>query len=129
MTGGISASRHALQTNLTRADGYYILGRFRWLTGANAGRAATVRDHQLLNGALWFSAGWPETVAVGDTFEIWPGCDKTVTKLNPLTGNVEMIGACKVKFDNVARYRGMPFVPAPETMTCTIPAAGRSGWP
>ena len=46
----------------------------------------------------------PNVPAVGDTFSVFPGCDKTKT-------------TCAGKFSNIARFRGFPFVPVPETIT------------
>jgi hypothetical protein len=38
----------------------------------------------------------------GDTFTAWPGCDR-------------MLATCEIKFNNRLRYRGQPWIPAPET--------------
>ena len=40
--------------------------------------------------------------ALGDTFVAFAGCDKTM-------------GTCKGKFNNLGRFAGYPFIPAPET--------------
>lgn len=105
VTGAVNANRTAFQTTVTAfADGYFTLGRFRWLTGANAGRAQTVRANFGPAGGLQFPVGWPDAVVAGDTFELFAGCDKRLT-------------TCSTKFANTARFRGMPFVPAPETTT------------
>lgn len=105
VTGGVNANRTAFQSTVTAfADGYFTLGRFRWLTGANAGRSQTVRSSFSPAGGLQFPVGWPGPVLAGDTFEMWAGCDKRMA-------------TCSAKFANVARFRGFPFVPAPETTT------------
>lgn len=104
VTGGINPSRTTIWTALAQADDYFTLGRFRWLTGANAGRSGGVRLHRNLNGAMWFSKGWPDTVTSGDTFEVWPGCNK-------------LRSTCVSKYNNLGSFRGFPFVPAPETTT------------
>jgi uncharacterized phage protein (TIGR02218 family) len=104
VTGGITASPPSCFTTLTAVDAYYTHGRIRWLTGANAGRSQTVRGSAQSSGFLVFSSGWPDPVAIGDTFEIWAGCSKT-------------LAICSSRFNNVGRFRGMPFVPAPETTT------------
>lgn len=102
VTGGVTAARNGFNTGLGQASGHFLHGRFRWLTGANAGRSAQVREHTQANGSLWFAVGWPEAVVAGDTFEIWPGCDKRLT-------------TCGTKFANAHRHRGFPSVPAAET--------------
>lgn len=104
VSGAIAPGRNWFQSTLTQADAWFTGGRLRWLTGANAGRQASVRDHALSGGALLFASGWPESIVVGDTFEIWPGCNKTRA-------------VCISKFGNLARFRGMPSVPSPETTT------------
>jgi uncharacterized phage protein (TIGR02218 family) len=104
VVGSIAANGSSFTTGLSQAAGYFDLGRFRWLTGANAGRTQSVRNHWMPNGVLKFSQGWPETVAVSDTFEVFAGCSKTQA-------------TCSTKFNNVARFRGFPYVPAPETTT------------
>lgn len=117
VTGGITTRPPTCYTTLTQPDTWFTGGRFRWLTGANAGRQATIRGSAQSSGFLVFAGPWPEPVVIGDTFEVWPGCDKTLGKVNPATGLFEQTGHCKVKFNNVARFRGQPFVPAPETTT------------
>jgi uncharacterized phage protein (TIGR02218 family) len=104
VTGGINPNRTTIWTALAQADDHFTLGRLRWLTGANTGRAGMIRLHKNLNGAVWFVTGWPDTVTIGDTFEAWPGCDKRQT-------------TCSTKFSNVVHFRGAPFVPSPETTT------------
>jgi hypothetical protein len=43
-------------------------------------------------------------VASGATFTVRAGCDKTQ-------------GTCTTKFSNLARFRGMPYIPVAETVT------------
>ena len=46
----------------------------------------------------------PAAVANGDTFQVWPGCDKVQA-------------TCSGKFANLARFRGQPYIPMAETAT------------
>jgi uncharacterized phage protein (TIGR02218 family) len=103
VTGSVNAARTQFATGLVQAAGYFSLGRFRWTTGANAGRSQYVRNHAA-GGVLTFPAPWPNAVAVGDTFAILAGCDKRQT-------------TCASKFSNIIHFRGAPFVPAAETTT------------
>jgi len=47
---------------------------------------------------------WPFAVNVGDAFIVQLGCDGTKAM-------------CQGRFDNLGRYRGMPFIPIAETVT------------
>lgn len=81
----------------------YRLGRFKFLTGANAGREQMVKNSDV-TGGMTFSQPWPYSVAAGDSFEVFLGCDKTLS-------------TCTTKFSNAAHFRGQPFIPLPETTT------------
>lgn len=52
-----------------------------------------------------------EPIAPGDTFLIAAGCDK-------------QFSTCKAKFDNLANFRGFPYVPGNDFM---LSAASRQG--
>lgn len=101
VTGGVSTGNQYFTTGLGQAAGHFTLGRFRWTSGANAGRSQSVRVHDT-GAVLRFARPWPEAVHVGDAFEVWPGCDKRQA-------------TCSSKFSNIVHFRGMPFVPAAET--------------
>jgi uncharacterized phage protein (TIGR02218 family) len=59
-------------------------------------------------GAIQLTGPLPWTPSVGDTFTLYPGCDKTM----PASGNT---ASCQAVFNNAANFGGMPFIPAPET--------------
>jgi uncharacterized phage protein (TIGR02218 family) len=102
VTGSIAVARNQFAASaLTQAAGYYRYGRLRFTSGPNAGRSLTVRDHAA-GGLLTFAQPWPDAVAIGNAFEVWPGCDKRRE-------------TCIGKFNNLPRFRGAPFVPAAET--------------
>ncbi len=85
---------------------YLELGIVRFTAGANTGIGRTVQA-QPSGGtvlALQFARPLPFTVSVGDTFTASAGCDKTAA-------------TCAAKFNNLQRFRGMPYVPLPETVT------------
>lgn len=79
----------------------WTLGELVFLTGANTGVRRTVSAHD--QGTLTVIEPWPFPVAIGDRFNIWPGCDRTR-------------GTCISKFNNLGRFRGMPFIPIAETV-------------
>lgn len=87
---------------LSQAAGYFSLGAVRFTSGANAGVMRTVRVHAA-GGWLTFMQPLPLPTSIGDTFDVYPGCDQTLP-------------TCTAKFSNSARFRGQPFVPVAETV-------------
>lgn len=96
-----SASRTVFATGLAQAAGYFSLGWAVGVTGANAGIGRTIKLFS--GGSITTIQPWPAGIAAGDTFTVYPGCDKTQA-------------TCNTKFSNLARFRGHPYVPAPETV-------------
>lgn len=85
-----------------RPDTYFDRGVVRFTSGANAGLQRTVRSWS--GGVFSFALPWPQPVAIGDTFRASPGCDGTMA-------------TCGGRYANLARFRGQPFIPAPESAT------------
>lgn len=81
---------------------WFKLGFAIGLTGANAGISRTIKTST--DSSITTVQPWPAPVAVGDTFTGYTGCDKTQA-------------TCAAKFSNLARFRGHPYVPAPESIT------------
>lgn len=103
-SGAISVS--GFPTSLTQADGYFSsggMGTMLFTTGANAGIRRTVKTYLNAAGAVTFVAPFPSAPAVGDAFQIWPGCDLSQ-------------GRCSGFFNNLTNFRGQPYIPIPETM-------------
>jgi len=80
--------------------GYFDAGYIMFTSGALASTRRTIKSFstpviQLLNPL-------PTAPAVGDTFAIYPGCDKSQ-------------GTCQNKFNNLVNFRAMPYIPVPET--------------
>lgn len=90
-----------LLSNLGQSAGYFDLGVLTFTSGANAGHSRTVKAYAA--GAFQFANPLGEVPSVGDTFTVRPGCDRRKT-------------TCSSKFGNVVRFRGFPYVPAPETV-------------
>ncbi len=87
------------------ADSWFALGALSWTGGANAGRKAEVLTHEL--GATDVTITLLEApvlaIAVGDSFDITAGCDKTFE-------------TCKTKFANAVNFRGFPHIPGQDTV-------------
>ena len=69
-------------------------------SGRNAGVTRTIRTNE--GGAITVVMPFYYPPAAGDSFEVLPACDKSMH-------------CCKVRFGNLARFRGYPFIPVPET--------------
>jgi hypothetical protein len=77
----------------------YDQGTMTCLGGANAGASRTIV--QVVGGVCYQLKPWLSPVAVGDSFQLLPGCDHTVP-------------TCNAVFQNLARYGGFPYIPPPE---------------
>jgi uncharacterized phage protein (TIGR02218 family) len=81
------------------ADGWFSLGRLLWSSGANAGLAIEIKEHRLAGQArltLW--QAMPEPIAIGDSFAVTAGCDKS-------------FATCRARFANTDNFRGFPQIP------------------
>lgn len=78
------------------AGDWFTHGRLDWLSGANAGTSGHVKAHGQASLSLWLPAGQP--VSIGDTFEIFAGCDKA-------------FATCRAKFANAINFRGFHLMP------------------
>lgn len=103
-TGTILAGSTNLRpvTTLTGTPpAWATLGTIEFTSGQNTGQKRTVKANE--GGVFELVSKLPFTPAIGDSFTAFPGCDKTM-------------GTCTVKFANVARYRGQPYIPRPDTV-------------
>ncbi len=87
-------------------DGWFTGGKVTWLTGANAGAVMEIKFH-VNNGAevsfeLWETM--PFDIALGDTFSVTAGCDKS-------------LATCRDRFNNVPNFRGFPYIPGNDAVT------------
>jgi uncharacterized phage protein (TIGR02218 family) len=103
-----TAEAGSLPSNIkvTRAEdtGYFARGVIACTSGANAGQRRTVKHYikgtpGQIRVANPFLSAW----AVGDGFTLYPGCNKSKA-------------TCADKFNNLANFRGTPYVPVPETV-------------
>ena len=101
-TSATSAGRTTFSHGLGQPAGWFDLGVITMSSGANAGQSRTVKQHT--SGQLVVLQPWGFPVASGDSFSISAGCDKRQA-------------TCTTKFNNLAHYRGMPFIPQADTVT------------
>ena len=85
---------------IAKPQGYFTQGVVEFTAGLNVGIKRTIRLHE--NGSLLLTLPLTQMPAVGETIKVYPGCDKTMD-------------TCSIRFENLQRFRGEPFVPVPET--------------
>lgn len=84
----------------SQADGYFTMGQVAMTSGQNSGLVGTCKIH--VGGQIQLQVPFPLPLTIGDTFTIYPGCDK-------------LQSTCSTKFSNLANFEGLPYVPVPET--------------
>lgn len=98
-TVAADSGKRVIHSDLTQANGFFDLGKVELTSGANIGSVRTVRDYGV--GAVMLAYPLPVVPAAGDTFTIWPGCDKRRV-------------TCQA-YNNEPRYRGFPYMPKKES--------------
>lgn len=103
VSGSVSAGSNSqyLNTSLTNVDSYFNQGKLVWTSGQNNGLSFSVRLYFNASGQVILYRVLPFPPQVGDTFTIYPGCDKSAS-------------TCLNKFNNIANFRGEPDTPPPE---------------
>ena len=101
-TGSVSGSPSltSFMSVLAPPAGYFDVGSLIFTSGPNAGIRRTVKSWDGVT--LRLLNPLPALPVVGNNFTIYPGCNKTQA-------------TCASKFNNVVNFKGMPYVPVPET--------------
>ena len=103
-TASAGGTATTFTTSLTaQATGYFDLGYIVFTSGANTGLQRTVKTH-VTGGTFTLTTALVAAPAAGDAFTAYPGCTHTQA-------------ICLSKFNNLANFRGFPYVPPPETAT------------
>ncbi len=92
-----------LHCSLGQATDYFSQGKMKFTSGVNNNLWRTVQ--QYTNGSpslININVPLYTAPSNGDTFIIYPGCDKTMS-------------TCTNKFNNLANFRGFPFIPENST--------------
>lgn len=85
-----------------KAAGYFDHGVVRFTSGALNGVGVAVPASGWQNPVLFFALPLPTAPTAGDTFTVYPGCDRSYV-------------SCSDKFANLGAYRGFPHIPKPES--------------
>jgi uncharacterized phage protein (TIGR02218 family) len=98
--GTVGSGSTASAINWSGASANFVQGSITFTSGVNAGVTATVGS---VAAGSSMSLLYPlESVpAAGDGFTVYYGCDHTP-------------GTCRSKFNNLANFRGFPYVPPPQ---------------
>jgi len=102
-TVAVGSTVSTVLATLGQAGGWFSLGRIVFTSGINNGNSRSVKLHTAgAPASLALIAPLPAAPAPGDTFTVYPGCDKQQA-------------TCGGKFGNVLNFGGQPYVPQPET--------------
>lgn len=96
------------------ADQWFSRGLLTFVSGANNGFHVEIRSHRLYNGAAIVEV-WQEParlVEEGDQVNLKAGCDK-------------QLATCRMKFSNVANFRGFPHMPGNDFITSYARRGGK----
>ena len=98
-TVGASSTTSIVTATMSQATGYFTYGKITMTSGANAGISRGVKSYTKGSpGNFQLLVPFPNAPAPGDTFNAYPGCDKT-------------FATCFSKFQNLDNFRGFPFIP------------------
>lgn len=105
---GVTDRANFTSSGLTAADEFYNFGLVTWTSGNNIGYAMEVKVYSLAGspqiGTIEFVEKMPYDIQIGDTFDIYAGCDKKTS-------------TCINTFDNIINFRGEPFIPGVDEAT------------
>lgn len=118
VTGSVTtavSNQQFKDTARTEAAGLFTSGLLTFTSGDNNGLSIEVKEYALGvgGGQLVLSLPMPYAIAVGNTYSLIKGCDKTTQ-------------ICQSRFSNVANFRGEPSVPGLDRMLET--ASTKSSW-
>lgn len=95
-------------TGTTNTSGWFALGVIEFTSGACIGQRRAVRGYSNTGGTFTLDRPLSAAPSNGDTFNVYPGCPKT------LGACVNNTAAAGPQFNNATHFRGFPFVPRNE---------------
>jgi uncharacterized phage protein (TIGR02218 family) len=112
VTGTVSGTPSVLtfNTNLTQVNKYFDLGVLTFTSGVNNGLSFVVKTYVNASGNITCVRPMPSAPAAGNTFSIVPACLKSQAACSNASS------AAGPAFNNLAHFRGYPYVPVPETL-------------
>jgi len=103
VTGSVTGAptRTGFTASMAQAAGWFDLGALQFTSGVLNGTRRSVKRWN--GGDITLLNPLPIAPTIGDTFTVWPGCDR-------------LKATCEsAKFNNVINFKGYPFIPVPET--------------
>jgi uncharacterized phage protein (TIGR02218 family) len=98
-TAGSACTVSVITSASAKVDDYFALGKIVFTSGQNNGLSRTIKD--FTTGSFTVIQPLPYAPAPGDTFNAYPGCDKSEA-------------TCLLKYNNLPNFKGFPYVPIPE---------------
>jgi uncharacterized phage protein (TIGR02218 family) len=96
ITALVDAKRIFTDSTRIEAENYFANGYLSFSSGPNAGVSREVQ--QFADGMITCELPFPFSAEVGDTYDIYRGCDKRLE-------------TCRDAYNNVVNFRGEPFIP------------------
>lgn len=97
-SGTVGSGSNNVTINWSGSWSVYAQGTLTFTSGVNAGKSVTVK--QGTSSALTLAYPLMNVPSPGDSFTAYQGCDHTMA-------------TCQSKFNNLANFRGFPFIPPP----------------
>lgn len=97
IVGLVLENRIIISQGAFQADDWYTGGKLTWTSGANNGRSMEIKRNTV--GRIELSHAMYKPIALGDTYTIYPGCQKRFNE------------DCISKFANGLNFRGFPDLP------------------
>lgn len=92
----VNSRRSFVDDSRSESRKYFNAGLIRFTSGENAGSSREVKYFS--EGTIICELPFAFDISIGDTYELWRGCDKRLQ-------------TCRDKYNNVINFRGEPFVP------------------
>ena len=108
VTGSVTTATSAKSFNDTarnEAAGYFNGGVITWTSGNNNTYRMEVKTNNVH--VIDLQQSMPNPTVIGNTYSMIAGCDKT-------------LATCRDKFNNVANFRGFPYIPGLDAMVSGV---------
>ena len=98
----VASPRQFYATGIGQADDFFTAGKVKWLTGLNAHLSMEIKRSLNAGGSIELQLPMPNTVAIGDTFTLYRGCNRTFVQ-------------CQV-YANAKNFQGEPTIPGRDVL-------------
>ncbi len=96
--GAVGAGSTKQTINWSGASAAYVQGTITFTSGANTGATANIKA--AVSGVMTLDIALQNAPSTGDAFVVYQGCDHSQA-------------TCATKFNNLANFRGFPYIPPP----------------